>query len=272
MALEINGFPELDFNTKDILACISESNVIGMGGTGTVYKAEIQRLNTTVAVKKLWRSISDPEIGGSDYLIGEVNLLGRLRHSRNIVRLLRFLRNDSNGMIVYEFMKNGSIGEVLHEKKVRNLLAYLHHDNPPVIHRDVKSNNILLDTNLEARTADFGLAKMMSKKEETVSMVAYGYIAPEYGYTLKVDEKIDIYSYGVVLMELVTGKKSLDTEFGESIDIVEWMRGKIRNKQPLEEALDPNVGITKHVQEEMLLVLRFAVLCTAKNPPKTGLL
>ncbi|KAL6516211.1 hypothetical protein OROGR_019516 [Orobanche gracilis] len=279
------AFQRLDFNTNDILACVNESNVIGMGATGTVYKAEIQRLNTTVAVKKLWRSISDPEMEGSNYLVGEVNLLGRLRH-RNIVRLLGFLRNDSNGMIVYEFMKNGNLGEALHEKKVGNLLvdwvsrynialgvaeglAYLHHDcHPPVIHRDVKSNNILLDANLEARIADFGLAKMMSKKEETVSMVAgsYGYIAPEYGNTLKVDEKSDIYSYGVVLMELLTGKRPLDTEFGDSIDIVEWIRGKIRTKQPLEEALDPNVGITKHVQEEMLLVLRFAVLCTAKNP------
>ncbi|CAA0823924.1 Leucine-rich repeat receptor-like protein kinase PXL2 [Striga hermonthica] len=279
------AFQRLDFTSSDILSCVKESNVIGMGATGTVYKAEISRLNTIVAVKKLWRSISDPEMGGSDYLVGEVNLLGRLRH-RNIVRLLGLMHNDTNAMIVYEFMQNGSLGEALHGKKARNLLvdwvtryniavgvaqglAYLHHDcHPPVIHRDVKSNNILLDANLEARIADFGLAKMMIRKDETVSMVAgtYGYIAPEYGYTLKVDEKSDIYSYGVVLMELLTGKKPLDPEFGETIDIVEWIRCKMRNNRPLEEALDPSVGNTRHVQEEMMLVLRFAVLCTAKNP------
>lgn len=88
----------------------------------------------------------------------------------------------------------------------------------------------------------------------------------EYGYTLRVDEKIDIYSYGVVLMELVTGKRPLDAAFGESVDIVEWIRRKIRDNRSLEEALDPNVGNCRHVQEEMLLVLRIALLCTAKLP------
>lgn len=89
----------------------------------------------------------------------------------------------------------------------------------------------------------------------------------EYGYTLKVNEKTDIYSFGVVLLELVTGKMPLDAAFGESIDIVEWVRRKIKNKRSLEEALDNNVaGDCKHVQEEMLLVLRIALVCTAKLP------
>lgn len=80
------------------------------------------------------------------------------------------------------------------------------------------------------------------------------------------DEKIDIYSYGVVLLELITGKRPLDPEFGESVDIVEWIRRKIRDNRPLEEALDPSVGNCRHVQEEMLLVLRVALLCTARLP------
>ncbi|WOH01814.1 hypothetical protein DCAR_0521199 [Daucus carota subsp. sativus] len=279
------AFQRLDFKSNDILASITESNVVGMGATGIVYKAEMQRLNTVVAVKKLWRTTTDIEMGGSDDLVGEVNLLGRLRH-RNIVRLLGFLHNNGNAMIIYEYMQNGSLGEALHGKEAGTLLvdwvlryniavgvaqglAYLHHDcHPLVIHRDVKSNNILLDANLEARIADFGLAKMMPKKNETVSMVAgsYGYIAPEYGYTLKVDEKSDIYSYGVVLMELLTGKRPLDPGFGESVDIVEWIRRKRLDNKALEETLDPNVGNCQHVQEEMLLVLRIAILCTAKFP------
>ncbi|XP_020225449.1 MDIS1-interacting receptor like kinase 1 [Cajanus cajan] len=278
------AFQRLDFTCSDILSCIKETNMLGMGATGVVYKAEIPQSSTIVAVKKLWRSGSDVEVGGSDDLVGEVNLLGRLRH-RNIVRLLGFLYNDTDVMIVYEFMHNGNLGDALHGKQAGRLLvdwgsrynialgiaqglAYLHHDcHPPVIHRDIKSNNILLDANLEARIADFGLAKMMLRKNETVSMIAgsYGYIAPEYGYSLKVDEKIDIYSYGVVLLELLTGKRPLDPEFGESIDIVGWIRRKIDNKSP-EEALDPSVGNCKHVQEEMLLVLRIALLCTAKFP------
>ncbi|KAK7336914.1 hypothetical protein VNO77_17467 [Canavalia gladiata] len=279
------AFQRLGFTSTDILACIKETNVIGMGATGVVYKAEISQSNTIVAVKKLWRTGTDVEVGSSDDLVGEVNLLGRLRH-RNIVRLLGFLYNDSDVMIVYEFMHNGNLGDALHGRQATRLLvdwvsrynvalgvaqglAYLHHDcHPPVIHRDIKSNNILLDANLEARIADFGLAKMMIQKNETVSMVAgsYGYIAPEYGYALKVDEKIDVYSYGVVLLELLTGKRPLDPMFGESVDIVEWIRRKIRDNKSLEEALDPSVGNCRHVLEEMLLVLRIAILCTAKLP------
>ncbi|KAK6143971.1 hypothetical protein DH2020_020791 [Rehmannia glutinosa] len=282
----LKAFQRLGFNSNDILSCIKESNVIGMGATGTVYKAEVQRLNTTFAVKKLWRSRNDIEMGNnSEDLAGEVNLLARLRH-RNIVRVVGFLHNETDAMIIYEFMENGSLGEALHGKREGRLLvdwvsrynvavgvalglAYLHHDcHPPVVHRDVKSNNILLDEDLEARIADFGLAKLMLKENETVSMVAgsYGYIAPEYGYTMKIDEKSDIYSFGVVLMELLTGKRPLEPEFGECIDIVEWIRRKMRDKKPLEEALDPNIGNTKHVQEEMLLVLRIAILCTNKLP------
>ncbi|KAM4077498.1 hypothetical protein ACJW30_12G142400 [Castanea mollissima] len=279
------AFQRLSFTSADILACIKESNVIGMGATGTVYKAEMPQLNAVVAVKKLWRSSADIETGSSNDLVGEVHVLGRLRH-RNIVRLLGCLHNDTNVMIIYEFMQNGNLGEALHGRLAGRLLvdwvsrynialgvaqglAYLHHDcHPPVIHRDIKSNNILLDANLDARIADFGLARMMIRKNETVSMVAgsYGYIAPEYGYTLKVDEKIDIYSYGVVLLELLTGRQPLDREFGESVDIVEWIRRKVRDNKSLEEALDPNVGNCKFVQEEMLLVLRLALLCTAKFP------
>lgn len=278
------AFQKLNFNSTDILNCVKESNVIGLGATGVVYKAEIHRNNTVVAVKKLWSTKNDIELGSSSGdLVGEVNVLGKLRH-RNIVRLLGFLHNDKNAMIVYEYMTNGSLGEALHGQGrllvdwvlryniavgVAQGLAYLHHDcHPPVIHRDVKPNNILLDENLEARIADFGLAKMIVKKNETVSRVAgsYGYIAPEYGYTLKVDEKSDIYSYGVVLMELITGKRPVEPEYGDSVDIVEWVRRKVRENKPLTEVVDPNVGNCKHVEEEMLLVLRIALICTARLP------
>ncbi|KAI0493304.1 hypothetical protein KFK09_027580 [Dendrobium nobile] len=107
-------------------------------------------------------------------------------------------------------------------------LCYLHHDcSPLIVHRDVKSNNILLDFNYEAHVADFGLAKFLqdSGGSECMSAIAgsYGYIAPEYAYTLKVDEKSDVYSFGVVLLELVTGKKPVG-EFGDGVDIVQWVR------------------------------------------------
>lgn len=279
------AFQRLSFTSTDILSCIKESNIIGMGGAGVVYKAEIYRPHAIVAVKKLWRSETDVE--NSDDLFGEVSLLGRLRH-RNIVKLLGYLHNERDILMVYEHMPNGNLGTALHDKQhggkllvdwvsryniavgVAQGLNYLHNDcHPPVIHRDIKSNNILLDANLEARIADFGLARMMQHKNETVSMVAgsYGYIAPEYGYTLKVDEKTDIYSFGVVLLELLTGRTPLDPSFGEAIDILEWIQVKMRNNRVLEEVLDPTIaGQCKHVQEEMLLMLRIALLCTAKLP------
>ncbi|KAL2227825.1 UNVERIFIED_CONTAM: Leucine-rich repeat receptor-like protein kinase PXL1 [Sesamum indicum] len=278
------AFQRLSFTTSDILSCIKESNIIGVGGAGIVYKAETQKPHALVAVKKLWRSEGDVETG--DDLFAEVNLLGKLRH-RNIVRLFGYLHNETDVMMVYEYMPNGSLGAALHGKRggkmlvdwvsrynialgVAQGLAYLHHDcHPPVIHRDVKSNNILLDSDFEARIADFGLARTMLHKNETVSMVAgsYGYIAPEYGYTLKVDEKSDIYSFGVVLLELITGKMPLDPSFGESIDIVEWVRRTVNSKSAIETVLDPDIaGQCKHVQEEMILVLKIALLCTAKLP------
>lgn len=189
------AFQRLNFTSTDILACLKESNVIGIGGNGIVYKAEIQRPHSVVAVKKLWRSDGDIEAG--DDLVAEVDLLGKLRH-RNIVRLLGYLHNETDIMMLSEYMPNGNLGAALHGKEAGKMLidwlsrynvalgvahglSYLHHDcHPPVIHRDVKSNNILLDSDFEARIADFGLARMMHHKNETVSMIAgsYGYIAP----------------------------------------------------------------------------------------------
>ncbi|KAH7662790.1 Non-specific serine/threonine protein kinase protein [Dioscorea alata] len=281
----LTAFQRVSFTSSDVLACIKEANVLGMGATGIVYKADMPRHHAVVAVKKLWRSGDGGGVNDAGDIAGEVNLLGRLRH-RNIVRLLGYLHNDSETMFIYEYMPNGSLWEALHGKLAGRLLvdwvsryniatgiaqgmAYLHHDcHPPVIHRDVKSNNILLDANLDARIADFGLAKMLLRKNETVSVIAgsYGYIAPEYGYTLKVDQKSDIYSFGVVLMELVTGKRPVEPEFGEGQDIVGWVREKL-SKREVEDVLDRSVGgQCKHVQEEMMLVLRIAVLCSARLP------
>ncbi|KAJ4788427.1 Leucine-rich receptor-like protein kinase family protein [Rhynchospora pubera] len=288
----LTAFQKLNFTSAEIVACVKESNVIGMGATGIVYKAELTQPHSVIAVKKLWRpgpTHDEDRAELSAEVAKEVALLGRLRH-RNIVRLLGYVHNNSDCMMLYEYMPNGSLWEALHGGSAEtgqvllsdwNLrynvatgvaqgLAYMHHDcHPPVIHRDVKSSNILLDANLEARIADFGLARIMTRKNESVSVVAgsHGYIAPEYGYTLKVDQKSDIYSFGVVLMELLTGKRPIEPEFGEGQDIVGWIREKIRSNQGVEQVLDPNAGgRCKHVQEEMLLVLRIAVLCTTKLP------
>ncbi|XP_057839163.2 MDIS1-interacting receptor like kinase 1 [Cryptomeria japonica] len=283
----LTAFQRLSFTSTDILACIKESNIIGIGGTGTVYKAEMPS-GEIVAVKKLWRSHEHAKDYKDPSFHAEADVLGTLRH-RNIVRLLAYCYNNVNPMLIYEYMPNGSLAEALHGKEAsqNNMLAdwvtryniavgiaqglcYLHHDCfPLVVHRDVKSNNILLDSNLNARLADFGVAKLVENNEPMSTVTgSYGYIAPEYAYTLKVDEKSDIYSFGVVLMELLTGKRPIEPlEFGEGMNIVEWVRSKHGVKDGMEQALDPNVaGSSNSVKEEMILVLRIALLCTSSIP------
>ncbi|XP_042496911.1 leucine-rich repeat receptor-like serine/threonine-protein kinase BAM1 [Macadamia integrifolia] len=234
-AWKLTASQRLDFTCDDVLECLKEGNIIGKGGAGIVYKG-IMPNGDQVAVKRL------PVMSrGSSHDHGfnaEIQTLGRIRH-RHIVRLLGFCSNHETNLLVYEYMPNGSLGELLHGKKGGHLhwdtrykiaveaakgLCYLHHDcSPLILHRDVKSNNILLDSDFEAHVADFGLAKFLqdSGTSECMSAIAgsYGYIAPEYAYTLKVDEKSDVYSFGVVLLELVSGRKPVD-EFGDGVDIV----------------------------------------------------
>ncbi|XP_010266812.1 PREDICTED: receptor protein kinase CLAVATA1 [Nelumbo nucifera] len=237
-AWKLTPFQKLDFKVEDVVECLKEENIIGKGGAGIVYRGSMPD-GVDVAIKRLVGRSS----GRSDHgFSAEIQTLGRIRH-RNIVRLLGFVSNNDTNLLIYEYMPNGSLGELLHGSKGSHLqwetrcriaveaakgLCYLHHDcSPLIIHRDVKSNNILLDSDFEAHVADFGLAKFLqgAGASECMSSIAgsYGYIAPEYAYTLRVDEKSDVYSFGVVLLELITGRKPVG-EFGDGVDIVRWVQ------------------------------------------------
>ncbi|KAL2248571.1 UNVERIFIED_CONTAM: Leucine-rich repeat receptor-like protein kinase TDR [Sesamum indicum] len=282
---KLTAFHRLNFTANDVLECLHMTDkIIGMGSMGTVYKAEMPG-GEIIAVKKLWGKQQDTTRKRRGVL-AEVDVLGNVRH-RNIMRLLGCVSNNKCTMLLYEYMPNGSLDDLLHGKnKDENLVAdwmtrykialgvaqgvcYLHHDcNPVVVHRDLKPSNILLDGEMEARVADFGVAKLI-QADESMSVIAgsYGYIAPEYAYTLQVDEKSDIYSYGVVLMEILTGKRSIDTEFGDGNCIVDWVKSKVGMKNGLVDVLDKNAGAScASVREEMLLLLRVALLCTSRNP------
>jgi hypothetical protein len=251
-AWKLTAFQRLDFKAEDVLECLKEENIIGKGGAGIVYRGSMPD-GVDVAIKRL----VGPGSGKTDHgFSAEIQTLGRIRH-RNIVRLLGYVSNKDTNLLLYEYMPNGSLGELLHGAKGGHLqwetrykiaveaargLCYLHHDcSPLIIHRDVKSNNILLDSDFEAHVADFGLAKFLqdSGASECMSSIAgsYGYIAPEYAYTLKVDEKSDVYSFGVVLLELVAGRKPVG-EFGEGVDIVRWVITKTTSElsQPSDAA------------------------------------
>ncbi|KAG2542322.1 hypothetical protein PVAP13_9NG839990 [Panicum virgatum] len=196
-AWRLTAFQRLDFAVDDVLDCLKEENVIGKGGSGIVYKGAMPG-GAVVAVKRL-PAIGRAGAAHDDYgFSAEIQTLGRIRH-RHIVRLFGFAANRETNLLVYEYMPNGSLGEVLHGKKGGHLqwatrfkiaveaakgLCYLHHDcSPPILHRDVKSNNILLDADFEAHVADFGLAKFLRGNaggSECMSAIAgsYGYIAP----------------------------------------------------------------------------------------------
>lgn len=183
-------------------------------------------------------------------------------------------------------MANGSLGELLHGSKDAYLLdwdtryrialgaaeglRYLHSDcKPMVIHRDIKSNNILLDEMMEAHVGDFGLAKLMDiSNSRTMSAIAgsYGYIAPEYAFTMKVTEKCDIYSFGVVLLELVTGQSPIQP-LEKGGDLVNLVRRMMNSMTPNSEVFDSRLNLnSKRVVEEMSLVLKIALFCTSESP------
>lgn len=278
---KLTAFQKLEFGSKDILECIKENNVIGRGGAGIVYRG-IMPNGEQVAVKKLL-GISK----GSSHdngLSAEIQTLGKIRH-RNIVRLLGFCSNKEINLLIYEYMPNGSLGEVLHGKgggylrwdtrlkiaiEAAKGLCYLHHDcSPLILHRDVKSNNILLNSDFEAHVADFGLAKFLQDTgtSECMSAIAgsYGYIAPEYAYTLKVDEKSDVYSFGVVLLELITGRRPVGDFGEEGLDIVQWSKRETKlKKEGVVKILDHRVSNTIP-KEEVMQVFFVAMLCVEEH-------
>ncbi|XP_065874926.1 LRR receptor-like serine/threonine-protein kinase HSL2 [Euphorbia lathyris] len=293
------SFQRVGFTEDDIVQNLTKDNLIGSGASGQVYKVKL-KTGQVIAVKKLWGGAQKPETESA--FRSEVETLGRVRHS-NIVKLLMCCSGEEFRFLVYEYMENGSLGDLLlnGEKGEGGLmdwgsrfavaigaaqgLAYLHHDCvPPILHRDVKSNNILLDAEMAPRVADFGLAKTLQNEGDVaaVSRIAgsYGYIAPEYAYTLRVTEKSDVYSYGVVLMELITGKRPNDSSFGENKDIVQWVReSSLSLSSPdddqndtasasrgLEKIIDPRMNQSTLNYAEIDKVLNVALLCTSAFP------
>lgn len=276
---KMTTFQKVDFTVSDILECMKDGNVIGRGGAGIVYHGKMP-CGSEIAVKKLLGFGPNRHDHG---FRAEIETLGQIRH-RNIVRLLAFCSNKHTNLLVYEYMRNGSLGEALHGKKLGGFLGwnmrykigieaakglcYLHHDcSPLIVHRDVKSNNILLNSNFEAHVADFGLAKFLSGSgtSECMSAIAgsYGYIAPEYAYTLRVDEKSDVYSFGVVLLELLTGRRPVG-DFGEGVDIVQWSRVQTNcRKENVPLVIDTR--LTAVPQDEAMHMFFVAMLCTQEN-------
>ncbi|CAM8973187.1 unnamed protein product [Rhodiola kirilowii] len=275
-------FQKLNFSIDDILGCLKQENMIGKGFSGVVYKAEMSN-GEQIAVKKLWKTLKDEE--PVDSFAAEIQILGHIRH-RNILKLLGYCSNKYGvKLLLYNYISNGNLHQLLQGN--RNLdwetrykiavgsaqgLAYLHHDCvPAILHRDVKCNNILLDSKFEAYIADFGLAKLMHTPNyhHAMSRVAgsYGYIAPEYSYTMNITEKSDVYSYGVVLLEILSGRSAVESQLGDGMHIVEWVKKKMGSYEPALTVLEPKLqGLPDQMVQEMLQTLGIAMFCVNSSP------
>ncbi|CAL8994063.1 unnamed protein product [Prunus brigantina] len=229
------------------------SKKIGKGSFGSVYYGKMKD-GKEVAVKMM----ADSSTHMNKQFVTEVALLSRIHH-RNLVPLIGYCEEEHQCILVYEYMHNGTLRDHIHgstsqkhldwQTRLRIAedaakgLEYLHTGcNPSIIHRDVKTSNILLDINMRAKVSDFGLSRQTEEDLTHVSSVArgtVGYLDPEYYASQQLTEKSDVYSFGVVLLELISGKKAVSTEdFGDELNIVYWARSLIR-KGDVVSIIDP---------------------------------
>ncbi|KAK7374726.1 hypothetical protein VNO80_08163 [Phaseolus coccineus] len=255
----------------------SAQNLLGEGGFGCVYKGLLVD-GREVAVKQL-------KIGGGQgerEFRAEVEIISRVHH-RHLVSLVGYCISEHQRLLVYDYVPNNTLDFHLHGENrpvmdwptrmkvaagAARGIAYLHEDcHPRIIHRDIKSSNILLDLNYEARVSDFGLAKLALDSNTHVTtrvMGTFGYMAPEYATSGKLTEKSDVYSYGVVLLELITGRKPVDASqpIGDE-SLVEWARPLLSeavDKEDFEILVDSRLG-KNYDRNEMFRMIEAAAAC-----------
>ncbi|CAH8353740.1 unnamed protein product [Eruca vesicaria subsp. sativa] len=249
----------------------SDSNVLSRGGRGCLYSACLDG-KSSVTVKKL--------DGGGDTDIekqfeNEVDWLAKIKH-QNIVSLLGFSVYRQTRCIVYEMMQNGSLESQLHGPSqgagltwqlrmkiavdIARGLEYLHeHCHPPVVHRDLKSSNILLDSDFNAKISDFGYATVLMSQNKNLNRPS------EYLLDGKVTDKNDVYSFGVILLELLLGKKSVEKPSTEPESVVTWAVPKLSDRANLPNILDPAIKGTMDLKH-LYQVAAVAVLCVQPEP------
>uniref|UniRef100_A0A1J3DMR2 non-specific serine/threonine protein kinase n=1 Tax=Noccaea caerulescens TaxID=107243 RepID=A0A1J3DMR2_NOCCA len=280
------------FSYEDLVIAtngFSDENLLGEGGFGRVYKGVLPD-GRVVAVKQL-------KIGGGQgdrEFKAEVETISRVHH-RNLLSLVGYCISENRRLLIYDYVPNNNLYFHLHAAGTPGLdwatrvkiaagaargLAYLHEDcHPRIIHRDIKSSNILLEDNFDARVSDFGLARLVLDCNTHITtrvIGTFGYMAPEYASSGKLTEKSDVYSFGVVLLELITGRKPVDTSqpMGEE-GLVEWARPLVSHAIETEEfgsIADPKLG-GNYVDSEMFRMIEAAGACVrhlAAKRPRMG--
>nr|AMM42960.1 LRR-RLK [Vernicia montana] len=273
------------FTFGDIVKATDDFNekyCIGKGGFGSVYKAVLST-GQVVAVKKL--NISDssdiPAINLQSFE-NEIRMLTEVRH-RNIIKLYGYCSRRGCLHLVYEYVERGSLGKVLYGVEgeidlgwatrvkivqgVAHAIAYLHHDcSPPIVHRDISMNNILLESDFEPRLSDFGTARLLNADSSNWTAVAgsYGYMAPELALTMRVTDKCDVYSFGVVALEVMMGRHP-----GELLSSISSPKPSMSNDPDLflKDVLDQRLpSPTGQLAEEVVFVVQVAIACTRTTP------
>ncbi|CAI0437742.1 unnamed protein product [Linum tenue] len=283
-ASEVIKMPK-EFTYKELRLATNSFNsnrIIGHGAFGTVYKGIVTETGDIVAVKRC----SHNSQGKTEFL-SELSIIGTLRH-RNLVRLIGWCHEKGEILLVYDLMPNGSLDKALFESRmilpwshrrkilhgVASALAYLHQEcENQVIHRDVKSSNIMLDEGFNARLGDFGLAKQVEhdkSPDATVAAGTMGYLAPEYLLTGRATEKTDVFSYGAVVLEVASGRRPIEKDAAAAAaangngNLVEWVWGLHREGRLL-TAADPRLE-GEFEEGEMMKVLLVGLACSHPDP------
>ncbi|KAL6629723.1 hypothetical protein ACP70R_029488 [Stipagrostis hirtigluma subsp. patula] len=278
-------FMELKAATKNF----RPDSVLGEGGFGRVYKGWVDEktLNPArggtgmvVAVKKL----NSESLQGYEEWQSEINFLGRLSHP-NLVKLLGYCWEDKELLLVYEFMAKGSLENHLFRRGSAPLswelrlkiaigaargLAFLHASEKQVIYRDFKASNILLDANYNAKLSDFGLAKLgptgSNSHITTRVMGTYGYAAPEYVATGHLYVKSDVYGFGVVMLEMLSGQRALDPNRPNGqLSLVDWAKPYLADRRKLARLMDPRLE-GQYNSKQALQAAQLTLNCLAGEP------
>ncbi|XP_062086908.1 L-type lectin-domain containing receptor kinase IX.1-like [Humulus lupulus] len=259
----------------------SEDGKLGEGGFGGVYKGFLIESNTEVAVKK----VSKGSKQGKKEYVSEVKIISRLRH-RNLVQLIGWCHKGDELLLVYEYLPNGSLdthifgGKLILPWEIRHKIAlglassllYLHEEwEQCVVHRDIKSSNVMLDSNFNAKLGDFGLARLVDHEmglDTTVVAGTRGYLAPECFTTSKASKESDVYSFGVVALEICCGRRSvvLNEEDPKKVVLVEWV-WELYGRGRLVEAVDKGLVSMEYCNDrEMECVMIVGLWCCHPDP------
>ncbi|XP_004236615.1 leucine-rich repeat receptor-like tyrosine-protein kinase PXC3 [Solanum lycopersicum] len=275
----------IDFDAV-VKAVMKDSNKICVGTFSTVYKADMPS-GMILSVKKL-KSMDQTIIHHQSKMIRELEKLSKLVHD-NLARPIGFGIYEDVVLLLHEYYANGTLTQYLHNSSqktdykpdwptrlaiatgVAEGLAFLHH--VAIIHLDISSGNVLLDSNFKPLVSEVEISRLLDPSRGTASISAvagsFGYIPPEYAYTMQVTAPGNVYSYGVVLLEILTTRLPVDEAFGEGIDLVKWVHGAPARGETPEQILDAKLStISFSWRKEMLAALKVALLCTDMTPAK----